>query len=103
RNMVLEIAELEIPFRESVNTIGRQILPLIEKITNSISSSSAKYAAVVGFKNQNPYFGFFVRNVPPANISNFQCEYFDIVAGEQQCVSVAKDGIELVSSIIMGI
>lgn len=101
--LVLEVTDLEIPFRESSDRIGRKVIPLIEKIVRMADAVSTKYAAIISFKGGNPYFGFFVRRVSQADIVNFQCEYFDLIAGERERVSVRKDRIELVSGSLSGI
>ena len=101
--LTLEVPDLEVPFRESADRIGRRIMPLVEKIVRMTDAANAKYAATVAFKGSNPYFGFFVRRVSLADIVNFQCEYFDLIAGERERVSVRKDRIELVSASLSGI
>jgi hypothetical protein len=101
--LMLEVTDLEVPFRESADRIGRRILPLIEKIVRMTDAGNPKYAAIIGFRGSNPYFGFFVRRVSLANIVDFQCEYFDLVGGERERVSVRKDRIELVSASLSGI
>jgi len=101
--LTVEVTDLQVPFRESADRIGRRIIPLVEKIVRTTDAVNTKYAAIIGFQGTNPYFGFFVRRVSLADIVDFQCEYFDLVAGERERVSVRKDRIELVSTSLSGI
>jgi len=59
-------------YRQASYVIRRQIAPVLEAIASVIQTVESKYTLVVDFgKQQNPFFGLYIAQLPREAVSNF--------------------------------
>lgn len=96
--IVIQISNLELPFRSFRRKIENEIIPLLNEISNIIKPTNQKYVAKIGYSEANPFFGYFVRKLDLPKVVSFTCDILESgISGSSQNVTVRKDKIEIVT------
>jgi hypothetical protein len=96
--IVIQISNLELPFRSFRRKIENEIIPVLNEISNIIKPTNQKYVAKISYSEANPFFGYFVRKLDLPKVVSFTCDILESgVSGSSQNVIVRKDKIEIVT------
>lgn len=90
-NLHIDLTEMVIPYRRIENTLAKKMGPLFEKLSLSIRAEWTKYTARVRYDGASPFFGLYVKKLPPHQVSKFHCELFEIVGDETDNVTIGKE------------
>ncbi len=97
-NLFVDMTDMNIPYRLTNKTLQHRMWPLIEKLTNTIKPDLVQYTMRVKYDGPNPFFGLYIRRLPPNQIINFHCELFEIIGGEKENVSIHKEETVIISA-----
>lgn len=97
-NLFIDMTDMNVPYRLTNKTLEHRMWPLIEKLTNTLKPDLVQYTMRVKYDKPNPFFGLYIRRLPPNQITNFNCELFEIIGGEKESVSIHKEETVIISA-----
>lgn len=85
--------------------LEKEIAPFIDELTKAMQNGgeSRNFWLRIHTQGQNPFLQFYLRDVPDAEVSNFQLELTDIFAGDLIKVSVQQDGFRVTATTPFGL
>ncbi|WP_121639513.1 hypothetical protein [Virgibacillus sp. Bac330] len=86
----LDLSDLEVSYRRSRRLIDYELGEILEKLSRILKEDESKYYFNIGFKEVNPYYGFFIRRLKLKDINTFNVK-FNV---ENDKVTVNKQSIE---------
>jgi len=102
--LVIQISDLELPFRSFTRKLEKQIIPILHSILQALDPRQEKYSAKIRFGSGNPYFGFFVRHLDVPQVTSFAVDVADTTAaGTEQRVCIRKRQIEIVTDNLLAL
>jgi hypothetical protein len=96
-NLFVDMTDMNVPYRMTNKMLEHRMWPLIEKVTGSLRPDVVQYTMRVKYDKPNPFFGLYIRRLPPNQITNFNCDLFEIVGGEKESVSIHKEETIIIS------
>lgn len=90
-SLFIDLTDMVVPYRRIENTLVEKMGPLFEKLSINIRAEWTKYTARVKYDGASPFFGLYVKQLPPHQVTKFHCELFEIVGGETDNVTVGKE------------
>lgn len=90
-NLFLDLTDMSVSYRYTEKTLFKKIAPLLEKLSKTINAEWTKYTLRIKYDGSNPFFGLYVKKLPPHQVTKFHCELFEIVGSETDNVTVGKD------------
>lgn len=87
----LHIDNLEISFRRSREIIDNELGVLFESLSQKLKVDNSEYYFKIGFKEFNPYYGFFIRRLNAKDITTFNVK-FNV---ENEKVTIGKKTMEI--------
>jgi hypothetical protein len=92
----VQVADQTVSYRDSQRIIGTQILPVVERIEQSLPAAKRRYALTAHFgSDENPYLSVYLRRIDKSLISTFECSYN--LAEEGVTVSVNLESINVIA------
>lgn len=87
----LHIDNLEISYRRSRNVIDQELGELFEKLSQTMQVKKTEYYFNIGFREFNPYYGFFIRRLNAKDINAFNVK-FNV---DNDKVTISKKSMEI--------
>lgn len=90
------INNYRVGFGHAEHVIKHEILPVLEVISREIQEDESRYTFNIRFdKNQNPYFGLYVAQLPTELISLFAIKLNIASHGQRNTVSVSENSVAI--------
>jgi hypothetical protein len=99
-NLFLELTDMNVPYRHTKRILSKKIAPLLEKLSTNLGAEWVKYTLRIKYDGANPFFGLYVKKLPPHQITRFHCELFEVVGNETDNVTVGKEETVIITASI---
>jgi len=99
-NLFLDLTDMNVSYRYTEKTLFKKIAPLLEKLSRNINAEWTKYTLRIKYDGANPFFGLYVKKLPPHQVAKFHCELFEIVGSERDSVTVGKEETIIITTSI---
>ena len=90
-NLFLDLTDMNVSYRYTEKTLSKKIAPLLEKLSRNLRAEWTKYTLRIKYDGANPFFGLYVKKLPPHQVAKFHCELFEIVGSETDSVMIGKE------------
>jgi hypothetical protein len=90
-SLYIDFTDMSVPYRYTEKTLLKTIAPLLERLAGVLKPEWVKYAFRIKYDGNNPFFGLYVRKMPPNQISKFHCELFEVIGTEKDNVAISKE------------
>jgi len=99
-NLFLDLTDMNVSYRQTKMILFKKIAPLLEKLSTNIKPEWVKYTLRIKYDGANPFFGLYVKKLPPHQITRFHCELFEVVGDETDNVTVGKEETVIITASI---
>ena len=99
---VCRLVEVELWGYEANSTrvaklVENEIVPFFDNLADSMQAEAKgrNFWLKITLPNRNPFLQFYLRDVPDANVSEFQLEFTQDMAGDSARVAIQKEGFSI--------
>lgn len=94
-----QLSKAKVPYNDSKKLLVNSVLPVFEAIEQRLNPVERKYVLEVGFNQDlNPYYGYFISQVPADNMRQFAIEFDVLVSGLKHTVSVEQSSLKVIAT-----
>jgi hypothetical protein len=102
-SLYVDFTDMNVPYRYTEKTLLKTIAPLLERLEKALTPEWVKYIFRIKYDGNNPFFGLFIRKIPPKQISKFHCELFEVTGIEKDNVAISKEETVIITTSIISL
>lgn len=99
-DIYINFTDMSVSYRYTQKILSNKIAPLLENINNALQFEFVKYTLRIRYEDKNPFFGLYIKKLPPNQVASFKCELFEIIGNEKDFVSIQKEATMINTSSI---